>query len=368
MMKIGILTHHSINNYGAFLQCWALQEKVKKLFTNDDVYIINYTIAKQNIINIGGFFRFYPHSETPLSWLHKITQPHIFAVNRKKHLNLTKPVHSAEGINSLGLDCIIIGSDEVWNYLDPKSFFLVKYSAGLNAKRIVAYAPSTGKASGEDAPAAVCKALQGFTAVCARDRGAQVLCEKALGTTPMMVCDPTFLTATPHIDNEKLRKLTTKPYVLFYYCNGIPRELKKKIVDNAHKKGYAVLGGGEYDKLYSQMSVRLTPFEWVELFRRAQCVYTGTFHGVVFSILSRKNFRVYASIDSRVRKIGALLRQFGISERPLNDEHFDAEEEPIDYDSVYRYIEELRAASSDYLARAVNGEQIKGEPYDSKQS
>ena len=65
-MKIGILTHHSINNYGAFLQCWALQEKVKKLFPNDDVYIINYTIAKQNIINIGGFFRFYPNSETPL--------------------------------------------------------------------------------------------------------------------------------------------------------------------------------------------------------------------------------------------------------------------------------------------------------------
>ena len=363
-MKIGILTHHSINNYGAFLQCWALQEKVKSLFPSDEVFIINYTIAKQDIINIGGFFRFYPGSETPVSWLNKITQPLIFSKTRKKYLHLTKNVHSAEGINSLGLDCIIIGSDEVWNYLDPKSFFTVKYSDGLDCKRIVAYAPSTGKASGTDAPESVIKAMRGFTALSARDRGAQVLCENALGVTPQIVCDPTFLTRTPDINNEKIRALTEKPYILFYYCNGIPGQLKKRIVENAHQKGLRVLGAGEYDKLYSDMSVRLTPFEWVELFRRAEYVYTGTFHGVVFSILNRKNFRVFASIESRVRKINALLHQFGISDRSLTE---DLEEiEDIDYQKVYEYIDNLRATSSSYLQRAVSGEEIKGRSYDTE--
>ena len=41
-MKIGILTHHYIKNYGAFLQVYALQENLKKAFPNDEIYVINY--------------------------------------------------------------------------------------------------------------------------------------------------------------------------------------------------------------------------------------------------------------------------------------------------------------------------------------
>lgn len=369
-MKIGILTHQSINNFGAFLQCWALQEKLKALFPDDEVCVINYIIPKQNIINVGGFFRFYPGSETPKSWLHKISQLGIFKKTRKEHLNLTKKVYNAEQINSLGLDCVVIGSDEVWNYLDSKAFSIIKFSGGLNAKRIVAYAPSAGKSTADNIPDEVREAMKGFTALSARDKGAQELCKKALGKTPELVCDPTFLTPTPKIDNEKIKKLTEKPYVLFYYCNGIPHELKKRIIEGAHKKGYAVLGAGEYDKMYSQMSIKLDSFEWAELFRRAEYVYTGTFHGVVFSILNRKDFRVFASIESRVKKINALLGQFGIGSRDLDpNADFAAiiNNDKIDYDKVYEYVEKLRKSSSDYLLRSVGSDKKTEDAHDTKQ-
>lgn len=356
-MKIGIITHHTINNFGAFLQCWALQEKLKSLFPNDEVCVVNYIMPKQNIINVGGFFRFYPGSETVKSWLHKVSQLCFFAKSRKEYLNLTKPVYNAEQINALGLDGIVIGSDEVWNYLDSKSFSLVKFSGGLTAKRIVAYAPSTGKTTGEEIPQPVRDAMRGFTALSARDKGAQTLCERVLGETPELVCDPTFLTTTPTVDNEKIKKLTEKPYVLFYYCNGIPRDLKRKLINGAKEQGYAVLGAGEYDKLYSQISVKLTPFEWAELFRRAAYVYTGTFHGVVFSILNRKSFRVFASIESRVKKIKALLDQFGIENRNLSPESVFCATDTIDYDKVYPYIERLRQSSSALLLHALTGEE-----------
>ena len=39
-MKIGILTFHCAHNYGAVLQCYALQEYLKHL--GHDVYVINY--------------------------------------------------------------------------------------------------------------------------------------------------------------------------------------------------------------------------------------------------------------------------------------------------------------------------------------
>lgn len=351
------------------MQGWALQEKIKMLFPHDDVYIINYIIPKQNVINIGGFFRYYPSSETPVSWLNKITQPAIFSKTRKKYYNMTKVVYNAQQINALGMDCIVIGSDEVWNYLDKKGYSLVKFSGGLNAGRIVAYAPSAGKSTGADVPNEVKNAMKGFTALSARDVSAQNLCERTLGVKPMAVCDPTFLTPTPQVDNEKIRRLTQKPYILFYYCNGIPKDLKEKIIFDAHQKGYRVLGGGEYDKLYSDMSIRLTPFEWAELFRRAEYVYTGTFHGVVFSILNRKNFSVYASIESRVKKIAALLSEFGIENRDIVREGVWQEHNAIDYDRVYLKIDRLRAESEDYLYRAIQGETIKGESSDdTKQS
>ena len=365
-MKIGIITHHCINNFGAFLQGWALSEKIKALFPQDEVYIINYIMPKQNIINIGGFFRFYPSSETIVSWLNKITQPSLFRKARKEYYNMTKAVFNAEQINALGMDCIVIGSDEVWNYLDKKSYSLVKFSGGLRAKSIVAYAPSAGKSTASVVPIEIKNAMKGFTALSARDVSAQNLCEIVLGVKPMAVCDPTFLTSTPKIDNEKLRRLTEKPYILFYYCNGIPKDLKEKIISDAHKKGYRVLGGGEYDKLYSDMSIRLTPFEWAELFKRAEYVYTGTFHGVVFSILNRKNFSVYASIESRVKKISALLDGFGIENRDIIKDGVWQELDAIDYDDVYLKIEKLRTDSEDYLKRAVKGERIMGETLDDK--
>ena len=368
-MKIGIITHHLINNYGAFLQGWALQEKIKTLFPQDEVYIINYIMPKQNIINIGGFFRFYPNSETPVSWLNKITQPIIFSKSRKEYYNITKAVFNAEQINALGMDCIVIGSDEVWNYLDKKSYSLVKFSGSLKAKSIIAYAPSAGKSTDAPIPYEVKTAMKGFTFLSARDMPTQSLCERALGVKPMLVCDPTLLTSTPRVDNEKIRRLTQEPYILFYYCNGIPKELKEKIVSEAKSKGYRVLGGGEYDRLYSDMSVRLTPFEWAELFRRAEYVYTGTFHGVMFSIINRKNFSVYASIESRVKKISALLEQFGIGNRDIIMDGVWQEHNDIDYDEVYRKIDTLRAGSEEYLLSAIKGGRIKGElPDDKEQS
>lgn len=365
-MKIGIITHHCINNFGAFLQGWALSEKIKALFPKDEVYIINYIMPMQNIINIGGFFRYYKSSETPVSWLNKITQPSIFRKARKEYYNMTKAVYNAEQINALGMDCIVIGSDEVWNYLDKKSYSLVKFGGGLKAKSIVAYAPSAGKSSGADMPIEIKNAMKGFTALSARDISAQNLCEIALGVKPMAVCDPTFLADFPKVDNEKIRRLTEKPYILFYYCNGIPRDLKEKIISDARRKGYRVLGGGEYDKLYSDMSIRLTPFEWVELFKRAEYVYTGTFHGVVFSILNRKNFSVYASIESRIKKICALLDGFGIENRDIIKDGVWQELNAIDYDEVYLKIDKLRADSENYLKRAVMGERIMGETLDDK--
>lgn len=75
-MKIGILTHQYIDNYGAFLQAYALREAMAKAFPEDQVEIIN-------CINVGGWFRFYKDREGIKEWLRKIRIPGIFSKARK---------------------------------------------------------------------------------------------------------------------------------------------------------------------------------------------------------------------------------------------------------------------------------------------
>ena len=46
MKKIGILTFHRALNYGAILQTYALQQKLKILFQTDEIYVIDYRCTK----------------------------------------------------------------------------------------------------------------------------------------------------------------------------------------------------------------------------------------------------------------------------------------------------------------------------------
>ena len=346
-MKIGILTHHYINNFGAFLQAYALQEAVKEMYPQDEVVMINAINLKHFIINTCGWFRFYPKKENAKAWGQKTRLPWTFYKARKQYLNLTSRCYTTNAINKLQLDCIIVGSDEVWNYKEGKGNAAVKFGEGLTCPKLVAYAPSVGKSSvSDDLPEYIQNGLQKFYAISSRDDLTEKFVESVVNITPARVLDPTFLAQFPKQEKSKLKK----PYVMFYYCDGMPHEMKKEIVEKAHKKGYAVYGAGEGDKLYEDVTVNLTPFEWIGMFRNAEFVFTGTFHGVVFSILNHRQFQVYMTNESRIRKITSLLNQFGIELSKIdlngNNQAFDEE---INYDTVDNCIENLKKNSKDFL-------------------
>lgn len=346
-MKIGILTHHYINNFGAFLQTYALQEAVKEMYPNDEIYVINAINMKHFIINTCGWFRFYKNRENMQSWIQKIQLPITFYKARQKYLNLTRRCFNTETINNLELDCIVIGSDEVWNYKEGKGNAEVKFGQGLKCNNIIAYAPSVGKSEVDGTePEYIKNGLKKFKAISARDNLTEKFVDEILGYKPQRVLDPTFLANFPIEEHKGIKK----PYVLFYYCDGMPKEMKKQIVKEAQERGYAVYGAGECDKEYTNITVNLTPFEWVTLFRNAEYVFTGTFHGAVFSILSQKQFQIYMTNESRIKKISSLLEQFEIN-RDSIDLTCDVAlfDNNIDYEIVNENIEKLRESSKNYL-------------------
>ena len=82
--------------------------------------------------------------------------------------------------------------------------------------------------------------------------------------------------------------------------------------------GMQYMGQENVDKQYTDITVDLAPFEWVEMFRNADFVFTGTFHGAVFSILNERPFKVYLTNESRIKKVGALLRELHIPNRKID--------------------------------------------------
>ena len=105
-MKIGILTHQYIHNYGAFLQAYALQETLKKLYPNDDIYMINYINIKHLTKNTLGWFRYNPKKDSIKSYFQKIKLPRIFSKTQKKYFNLTKKIFTTEDLNKQKFDAI----------------------------------------------------------------------------------------------------------------------------------------------------------------------------------------------------------------------------------------------------------------------
>lgn len=352
-MRIGILTHHFIANFGAFLQAYALQEAVKKEFPYAEVVIINYIHTKHYVINNCGWFRFYPQREGVGNWLQKIGLPETFFKARHQYLNLTQRCYGSKGVNRLKIDVVIVGSDEVWNFKDSKSDASIKFGNGLICKRLVAYAPSVGNSAADDGvPDYVRNGLKRFDAISVRDSLGQELVERLTGQMPLKVLDPTFLIDFPI---EKVR-LAKKKYILFYYAEHLSDQIKRQIIDYAYKHGLGVYGAGECDKLYTDVTVNLTPFQWVDMFRNASFVFTGTFHGVVFSIKNRKPFKVYLTQENRKRKVNDLLDSLEIKNRHIEQDFvFNLEEQKneIDYAKVDRLLTDMKRTSIDYLRRSI---------------
>ena len=357
MKKIGILTHHYIHNYGAFLQGYALQESIKKLYPNDEVYMIDYINKKHAIKNTLGWFRYNPKKDSIKSYMQKIKLPKIFKGTQKKYYNLTTRVHNVDELNKLNFDAIVVGSDEVWHYEDIAKHPM-KFGYGVKVDKLISYAPSTGSSNVKDnIPKYVKEGMKNFTALSARDDNAEMLIKNVLNKQATRVLDPTLLYEFPDYESEFVDYIKSQKYILMYYCDNLPENIKKKIIDYANSNNYKIFGAGEYKKWFTETFVDIDAFEWVEMFKNAQIVFTGTFHGAVFSIKSKRIFYTYLTNPSRIKKVGSLLKQFGIEDRIITDENeekkFKNIEKRINYEKVYEKIIQEKQKSLEYLKDSI---------------
>ena len=95
---------------------------------------------------------------------------------------------------------------------------------------------------------------------------------------------------------------------------------------------------------------------WIGMFKKAELVFTDSFHGLIFAIKNKKEFVVVSRSD-KVNKINDLEKELGIN-RPFmgSSEMIDEylKRYPLDYTQIDRSIDCLKVDSLHYLEQSLS--------------
>lgn len=350
-MKIGILTFHRANNYGAVLQCYALQNTLQAL--NHDVYVIDYrqpdTEDSYKIISCN---KLKQSIKRPLSFLkeivilcpYRILQKIGFNKFRKKYLNCTHPIYTASQIPQ-DFDCYVIGSDQLWSiqcmggHFDPVFFGQFPHK---DKSRIIGYAISGNIPSllstGIDK---VKKSLSAFSCLSVREASIADWIKAEVGFPTRQDIDPTMLFDTVKWDKITGKRPQKNKYILMYFL--LP-EQKVHAKDFAHRMGLQLIEVGK---------VAFSPEKFLAYVKHAECILGGSFHVAVFSILFRKQFYIVKKNNEFDVRSEHLLHSLGLENLFIDVAELAKIDiknmPPVQFENVESRLSELRNDSLNYL-------------------
>ncbi len=352
-MKVGILTYHHTTNYGATLQAYALWKVIKS--QGYDVELVDYRPYKairyytRELIPVNRSLRF---NRRALANLLKAWKMRRFLLSK---LQLSsKKSYSRAGLKQFHqqYNVLICGSDQIWcisalRGFDP-SYFLD--FASNQTTRKISYAASFGDTEtlGGNREK-ICKLIAHFAAISVRDSHSSQLVHQECGRQAVRLLDPTFLI---EYDKMALAPKVKKEYLLIYRQGRLTLEEESFVRLVAKTKSLAIVSIGNYSKVAHKNLISVSPGEWIGFFKEASYVITNTYHGTIFSIIFRKLFTTFVTIN-KSNKVMDLLNHLRLENRafirgaqlePVHDELFY-----INYASAHKVLEAEILRSKTYL-------------------
>lgn len=352
--KVGILTFHLAINYGAVLQCYALQEFLRN--NGYHVKVIDYhpdfrkrrasKISMTSGYNIIRKIYVFMRNLMPSKIGWNIT------FNRfvKTKLELSSRC-SALSIPS-SFDSYVIGSDQLWNFTitgGPHSVFFAEFPFDKGTRKYVSYAVSMELTSvSDDDQKRMSNLLQNFDAISVREQNAVDFLENLTDKDIRKTIDPTLLVNESVWDSFSEAPSKQEKYVLLYQVR-VSEHAKKLAETIAKQLGVSVVEIASGLTTPSKTALKyVTPEQFVGWFRSAECVVTTSFHGTAFSLIFKKPFYTVNLRDGWDSRVGSLLRSLGLTDRSVI-----AGESPlfskVDYSNIDKELGRLRKASSDFL-------------------
>lgn len=360
MKKIGILTFHNAINYGAVLQCFALQETIKKV--NNDVTIINY--QSKNIKNSNKLLHF---DNLKLFIKDFVFLPYNIVKKRKfdtflnENLNLSNKIkHDSfdENVNQ-NYDIVIVGSDQVWNskLVDKEEdvYFFKNIKVEKNS-----YSASVGNLTTKNLEN-IKEMTKDFKNVSVREEDLKEALVEKYNLVVEHTLDPTLLLTKNDWECSmvKDKNKVKDNYVLIYLLqqNSLFESIANYLIDNNFvKKAYTF----SKKKLgIANISNKITagPIEFVNMFYNSSYVVTNSFHGLAFSIIFEKQFFVLLP-NEREGRLVSLLKKLKLENRIIKqiEDIPKVSKDIIDYNKVKSMLEKERINSINYIKKILENE------------
>lgn len=339
-MRIGILTFHKAHNYGAVLQCYALQKFIEA--QGHKVYVIDYsnelTMKCYKVWDIERF-----RTKNPILLLKKLKfelKLHPYRKKRfsnfvafiNKRLNLLQ--YTQENIDSL--DRIVIGSDQVWNTKLTYGFDKMYWGCFPHSKKckIISYAASIEEYWEQEEDVTVKNLLNNFSAISVRERIAKdVLENRHIVKNIDVVVDPTLLLNKEDWSELAIRPKINKPYLLLYQVRASDKALRIAEELSKRKNLKLIVLSASISKNNSPECITASPEEFLGWFKYASFVVCTSFHGSIFSILFEKDFYSIRLKDGKDERVESLLNTLKLESRFITCESLAADE-GISYEEV----------------------------------
>ena len=349
-MRIGILTFHSQLNYGGVLQCWALQNALEKM--GYDVVVIDRRLYAGPTM----FDGIVPQLGLA-GWAHLILRGLFMSgglamlqrcyatrrfVRQQLHLSSYHFYNWKDAPKNLGIDMVVVGSDQVWHcgdWGDPRPYLLedappipaIAYAASFGMEQLPEHISRHENGDSERTVTVFRQGLSRFTAISCREKEDVRVCED-VGFEAAHVVDPTLLDWDARtVDGEKPCRLVcylmegdveaywdslekfsrSNKCEVYVYLNSPFLSLPKSI-PSLFKLPLRI-----FRKLFSR--VRLMndagPGEFANSFKKAKWVISDSFHALMFSILNGCNVRMIkppggmrAKMFARISEIAAHMQ------------------------------------------------------------
>lgn len=338
-MRIGILTFHNSRNYGAVMQAYALVQTLEGMGYTAEV--IDYSCPKiqkdlDSLIKgknmVKNFFYLKKKDE--------------FDSFNKRYLHLSSLGAKRIDNKLEEYDVLITGSDQVWNKSitgNDGVYFL------RDVERCkISYAASCG--DGVDLTEQDAQNIKTFDAVSVREN---ILRDKltSFGVESVTVCDPTILAGKETFSRFARTRLCKDRYV-FVFMIWKSEKLMENATRFADSKGMKVIS----NKDCVRFLFHSRPTDFVSWIANADCVFTNSFHGTVFSLLFHRPFissvvKPNGKINTRVQE---LLTIVGCSNNILSDENQQIKTVDVpDYNFVDKKIKIMQSKGRKFLKDAL---------------
>lgn len=361
-MKIGILTFHNTLNYGSFLQTLGLYNAIKIIGYDCD--IIDYKCDAIEKSEFPDFKLEGLHPKKILKYFlctKKLKQKYdCFQFDLKHYVTLSNRYfkNTIADVNN-EYDYFLVGSDILWDLKLTNNDFAYFLDFVNSSKKKYSFSTSIGGEWDKETVNMVRPLINDFQRISIREKtSAQWMKKEFKDVSIEEVCDPTMLCDQAYWNKlaDAGRLKIKGKYILVYFPTD---ELIKDAKDYSNKKKLKIICIGLNYK-YRGMKHVLPPSvaDWLQLVRGAEAVFTGSYHGILFSLyFNKKLYIYYRSNKGHNVRVSDIIELFNLEDGcKYSMMNID---KPLDYVYINRKLEELRNDSYSVLKEYWEGDENK---------